>query len=117
MNEVQVNKFETKVYNWKRLRINNIHSTVFCLSDILLFNMASDCNDVESPSSVVFEDSPYPLDSLVAIHERHHAVGKDEGVPIWITFVYCLLDMLYQLFAIVAAVNLRVNVLHPQNPH
>ena len=113
MYKVQINQLHSKIINRQGLRIDNVHATLFSLGDVLLLNMAGDSNNTERFPVVVLKYFPYSLDCLVAVHEWHHAVGKNEGVPVGIAFVNCFLHMLNQLLSIVAAVNPRFDVLHP----
>jgi hypothetical protein len=65
----------------------------------------------------VFKNSPDSLDCFIAIHKWHHAVCEDKRVPVRISFIYCFLDVLYQLLSVIAAVNARFYVGHSQDSH
>ena len=106
-----------KVHNRKRLRVNNIHATVFCLSDVLLLNMPSDRHNEHFSLSMVLENASHSLHCLIPVHEWHHAVRQNQGVSIGVAFVYGFLNELNQLFSVVATVHAGLDVLHSQDSH
>jgi len=64
-----------------------------------------------------FEDFSYLSTCLVAVHMRHTAVRKDQGVPLFVIFFNCFTHEFDCLLPIIAHVHVRKIKLHAEDAH
>ena len=105
----------TEIFDWERLGVNLIHAARYGLLNVLCFHMT--CNGYDfglvTPLYVVLlVELTNLLGRLVAIHERHVAVHKDEREEPRIALVKCLFDSIKCLFSVIGKLCQLVPIFH-----
>ena len=111
-NKSLIHHYFSRLQNWHGFWVNRVNAVSTSFGDILGLDVASDCND----SQILVNKRSDPFGRLVAIHEGHWAVCKNQWVSLRLLLLNCFLYELYCLFPVVANVYL-ILVLESQHAH
>ena len=95
-----------------------VHATCQCSIDVLVFDVASDGDDLwlvlDCHPPLVIKSS-YLLGSFISVHEGHVAVHEDQRILVRVIVLNALLDLLQSLLTIVGELTDLLSVWDTQD--